>query len=215
MRVVLIRSADTTWQAGPPTADESRMQGTVSLPLSEQGKVNVRRLAGQVAALRPHCLISSGNESSGPTAASLGELCGLKCRQVRALHEVDCGLWQGLRVSEIKARYAAAYRQWRQDPTSVRPPQGESVEEAASRVAEALLRLVKRYEDKTVIVVAGHLVAGVLECLLTGVPLSRLWLVADGPPTVRVLEASADTLARLGKRAAGVRRGRLAAVLGL
>lgn len=191
------------------------MQGTVSLPLSEQGKVNVRRLAGQVAALRPHCLISSGNESSGPTAASLGELCGLKCRQVRALHEVDCGLWQGLRVSEIKARYAAAYRQWRQDPTSVRPPQGESVEEAASRVAEALLRLVKRYEDKTVIVVAGHLVAGVLECLLTGVPLSRLWLVADGPPTVRVLEASADTLARLGKRAAGVRRGRLAAVLGL
>ena len=68
-RLILIRSGNTSWQEGEPTADESRMQGTVPLPLSEQGKVELGEIAQSLQGENPRCIYSSGNESSGPTAS--------------------------------------------------------------------------------------------------------------------------------------------------
>jgi broad specificity phosphatase PhoE len=106
------------------------------------------------------------------------------------LHELDCGLWQGLRIGEIKKRYGRAYRQWRSDPTSVRPPQGESLEEAAQRVQKSLLNLNKKKPDKTIIVVAARMVAALIECVMTQTPLQKFWPFVEHQENIRIFEVA-------------------------
>jgi len=186
--LIVIRAGETAWHQGRPTADESRIQGTVSLPLTPAAEEFLRTVSASIAQYHPDCIYSSGNESSGPTAEFLGQLCTLKPKTLPGLHELDCGLWQGLRIREIKKRYGRAYRQWCCDPTSVRPPQGESLEEAARRVRKTLRNLNKKNQDKTIVVVAAVMVAALIECLLTGTPLEQLWPIVEKHEHIRLFD---------------------------
>ena len=73
-KLILIRAGNTPWQEGQPTADESRLQGTVSLPLTEQGKESLQKIAEILQREKIDAIYSSGNESSGPTAEYLAQL---------------------------------------------------------------------------------------------------------------------------------------------
>ncbi|MBN2375786.1 MAG: histidine phosphatase family protein [Sedimentisphaerales bacterium] len=178
-KLILVRAADTAWQEGHPSADESRIQGVVPLPLSELGKDSLRQMAEAIIGEKPDSIYSSGNESSGPTAKFLAEACNLKGKKNSDLHELDCGLWQGLKISDLKKRYGRAFRQWREDPTSVRPPQGESLRETTQRVAQALAVIGEKNPDKTIVIIAAMFVSAIIECLLNETPLVQLWQVID------------------------------------
>ena len=176
-KLILIRAGGTTWQEGQPTADESRIQGTVPLPLTEQAKESLQEIAAVLLQENVDCLYSSGNESSGPSAEFLAQLCQIKTKKIPNLRELNFGLWQGLRVVEIKKRYGRAYKQWLTDPASIRPPQGESVPETYERVAQSLQNLYKKNRDKTVVIVAAFVVAALIECLITDKSLDQLWQI--------------------------------------
>jgi broad specificity phosphatase PhoE len=168
-RLILVRAGNTAW------AKDNRLQGVIPLPLSEQGVRELRALAETLGAYHPDILYSSGNESAGPTAALLAEACGLKNKKLPDLHELDCGLWQGLTLQELNKRFGKAYRQWRADPLSVSPPDGESVEEASRRIQNALGAIHKKNKRKTVMIAAGPFVSAIVECLITQTPLACLW----------------------------------------
>jgi len=185
-KLIIVRAGSTDWQSDLPTADESRIQGTVPLPLSQEGKETLRNIAEVVQRENPDRLYSSGNESSGPTAEFLAHLCRLKPKIIPSLHELDCGLWQGLRIAEIKKRYGRAYKQWCADPTSVRPAQGESLAEASLRIEQALREIQEKNHNKTVVVVAALIVAALIECILTGTPLNQLWHIAQNHKNIRI-----------------------------
>ena len=110
-KLILIRAGKTIWQEGQPTADESRLQGTVSLPLTEVGKKCLQKAAEILEREEIDAIYSSGNESSGPAAQYLARLCRLKTKKAPGLRELNFGLWQGLLIGEIKKRYGRAYRQ--------------------------------------------------------------------------------------------------------
>lgn len=185
-KLILIQAGSTAWQ------EEGRIQGTVPLPLSDSGKAKLQDLAERLKQARPDVLYSSGNESAGATAGYLGRLCDLKARKMAELAELNCGLWQGLRDVELKRRFGKAYRQWRADPTSVCPPEGESVQQAISRVKEGLVVLAKKNRGKIVVVVAGRMVAALLTCVLTNSEPAQLWQIADQESPMRVFEMDGE-----------------------
>jgi len=189
-KLILVRAGNTIWQQGQPTDDDSRIQGTVSLPLTDQGKQALQKIADMLKTENPNFIYSSGNESSGRTAVFLAELCQIKTKKMPDLHELDCGLWQGLRIAEIKKRYGRAYRQWRTDPTSVRPPQGESIPEACQRVNQTLHGLYKKNREKTIVIVASFIVAAIIECLVTGKNLDQLWHSAEQGNGLQIFDLS-------------------------
>ena len=189
-KLILIRAGDTTWQEGQPTADESRIQGTVPLPLTEQAKKSLQKIAAVLLKEDVDCLYSSGNESSGPSAEFLAQLWQIKTKKIPNLRELNFGLWQGLRIVEIKKRYGRAYKQWLTDPTSIRPPQGESVLEAYERVAQSLHNLYKKNRDKTVVIVAAFVVAALIECLITEKSLGQLWQIAEQHDNLHIFDLS-------------------------
>ena len=202
--IILVRAGGTAWEDSAAelngvgdgissnhqaqSADEKRLQGTLPIPLSDCGREALRKVAVHLRQEGAEAIYSSGNESSGPTAGFLSELCDLKDKKITGMCELNCGLWQGLRIREIKKRYGRAYRQWRNDPLSVCPPEGESVADAFERVKESLRTIIRKNKYKAAAIVAGPMVAAMIECAITNQPLEVFWDIVDSNCAVKKFE---------------------------
>ncbi len=169
-------------------ASERRLQGTLPLPLSDQGRNALVSVAAVLKQYDAQTIYSSGNESSGPTAEHLAELCDLKSKKNTDLKELNCGLWQGLRYRDIEKRYSNAYKQWRNDPESICPPDGELFAACRERIETALLSIIKKSKSQTIVIVVAEIAAAIIECLLTDKLSTDFWEIADNSSQVRIFE---------------------------
>ena len=194
-KLIVVRAGNTPWQ------EQDRIQGTVPLPLTEASRKDLINVAEDLSKEECDCLYCSGNESSGLTAEFLSGLCRWKIKKISQLREMDYGIWQGLRIEDIKNRYCSAYKQWRKDPANVCPPDGEPLQQVHQRVGDGLRRIVKKNRSDTVVIVAARVVSAVIECILKDIPLNQLWSVTDQDRPIRVYDFTdremCDVLARL------------------
>jgi broad specificity phosphatase PhoE len=105
-----------------------------------------------------------------------------------ALREVDFGAWEGQTLEWVERHAPELLAQRRRDPVSFRPPDGESIEAAAARLAGVAQRL--RNANGT-LVVAHRLTLGILERLLLDLPLDSRLVAGLDPATFRIVGASA------------------------
>ena len=172
----------------PEASSERRLQGTLPLPLSDQGKQDLVSVAQMLKQYDAQAIYSSGNESSGPTAEHLAELCSFKTKKNTDLKELNCGLWQGLRYKDIEKRYSNAYKQWRNDPESICPPDGELFASCRERIEDALLSIIKKSKSQTIVIVVAEIAAAIIECLLTDKLSKDFWDIADQSSQIRIFE---------------------------
>ena len=198
-KLILVLAGSSAWEESLAGPDDRRLQGTLPLPLSQAGKNALRQIAAYlqqeklIPEIESECLYSSGNESSGSTADYLARLCRLKTKKLPSLCELNCGLWQGLRIGEIKKRYGRAYRQWRNDPASVCPPEGEAIQEACNRIKGAMETISKKNHGGTVVIVAAQIAAALIECCLTGCDLEQLWRITAKQAPLRIFERNGQS----------------------
>ncbi|MFW6107333.1 MAG: histidine phosphatase family protein [bacterium] len=166
--------------AGPGTSvweEQSRLQGTRSLPLSEPGREQVREVASQVARIPLRFIYTSPSEHCRESAEILGHGRRTRIRCLDDLEEVDQGLWEGLELEELERQYGRAFRTWRHDPSKVRPPQGESMGEAYERARRLVRKLARRHGDEVVVIVAPRLMRALIQCCLRGLGPEDAWKV--------------------------------------
>ena len=178
-KLIVVRAGTTAWQ------EQDRIQGTVPLPLCDAGKDILDLAAALLKQEQATTLYCSGNESSGTSAEYLCQQCGFKLKKIVEFKEMEFGLWQGLRIKDIQNRYSSVYKQWRKDPFSIYPPQGETLQAVRNRVEPALQKLLDKNSGKTIIVVAARITAAVMDCIMTDTPLERLWEQADNNTTMQ------------------------------
>jgi broad specificity phosphatase PhoE len=163
-QVVLIRPGATAYD------EQNRVQGVLDIPLSERGRVEVAQLAAAICCTNPAAeqtaLYCGPGESVARTAEAVGRALGLKPKRVDDLRNLDQGLWQGLQIDEIKRRNLRVFRQWQDDPLTVCPPLGETVEDALDRIRAALKPLFKRHQGETIGLVVGEPLAQLIACYL-------------------------------------------------
>ena len=123
-QVVLIRPGATVYD------EQGRVQGVLDIPLSDRGKAEVARLAERLADTSLAALYCGPGESVLRTAEAVGRNLGIRPKRIDDLRNLDQGLWQGLQLDEIKRRNLKLFRQWQDDPRTVCPPLGETVENA-------------------------------------------------------------------------------------
>jgi broad specificity phosphatase PhoE len=159
-QVVLIRAGATDYD------EQGRVQGVLDLPLSERGRAEVQALAARLAATPLDAMYFGPGESVAKTAEAVGRTVGLRPKRLDDLRNLDHGLWQGLQVEEIRRRNPKVFRQWLEDPRTVCPPDGETIEDALDRLRDALKPLLKRHRDESFGLVvaepAARLIAGIL-----------------------------------------------------
>jgi broad specificity phosphatase PhoE len=165
-QVVLIRPGATVYD------EQHRVQGVLDVPLSERGVLEVAELAESLAGPLVNldfpiaALYCGPSENAVRTAETIGRALGLRPRRLEDLRNLDQGLWQGLQVDEIKRRHHKVFRQWMEDPFSVSPPHGESVEGAVDRIKGALKPLIKKHRDEAIGLVACEPIAQFIACML-------------------------------------------------
>ena len=144
-QVLLIRPGATLYD------EQNRVQGVLDIPLSERGHAEATRLANSLAETQDSTPLSAlycgPGENVIRTAEIIGKALGLRPRRIDEFRNLDQGLWQGLQIEEIKRRNTKLFRQWIDDPRTICPPQGETIEDAMERVKAALKPLIRRHQE--------------------------------------------------------------------
>ena len=173
-RLVLWRHGRTEWNV------TGRFQGQADVPLDDVGREQAAVAARIVAGFGPVSIFSSDLARTYQTAEPLAALTGLEIQTDKRLREIHVGSWEGLLGDEIRAQDTElAERVWRGEDVR-RSPTGESPQEVADRVAEALGEIAETAEDGTTIAVVTHGLAGrVGACRFVGLPV-ELWRLFGG-----------------------------------
>jgi probable phosphoglycerate mutase len=173
-RLVLWRHGRTEWNV------VGRFQGQAEVPLDEVGRDQAAAAAPLVAAFEPVSIFSSDLLRTYQTAEPLAALTGLEIQTDKRLREIHVGSWEGLLGDEIRARDPELAEQvWRGEDVR-RSPTGESPQEVADRVAEALTEIAETADDGSTIAVVTHGLAGrVGACRFVGLPFQH-WRLFGG-----------------------------------
>ena len=176
VNLVLVSAADTEWD------ERGRLAGGVDLPLSDRGRIQAVALADQLAGEGLSRVVVGAGQAARQTAEAIAGRLKVSLVQADGLDEIGVGLWEGLTVEQIRQRSPRLYRQWLDEPTSMCPPQGESVVEAADRLMGAIRRIVAGARGRRVAVVLGRMALATARCRLEGAGLDTAWSKVDKEP---------------------------------
>ena len=188
-RILLIPAAQTDWH------DQFRLAGDMDLPLNDAGVRLAESVAAAVAPAAPEVIHCGNDEPARQTARIIGGRLQRKVKPHKAFREIDLGVWEGLTLDEFKERFAKVHRQWRADPLTIEPPEGESVPALTNRLLSGLARIVKkRAKAETIALVIGRYAWASLVCRIVDGHYGSFWDFIDEEPAWREIETSADEL---------------------
>lgn len=138
--ILLARHGETDWNL------ERRVQGHSDRPLNQTGRAQARALADQLDGEQLDAVYSSDLSRARETALIVGERKRLPVTALPGLREKNFGSWEGSTDEEILLRFPHARRgEW---------GDGETSEELARRVVEALALIAAAHPDGRVLVVS-------------------------------------------------------------
>lgn len=172
LRIVLIRPGSTDYDR------EGRIQGTLDIPLNEQGVAEVVQTLEQLRAEGMEILYAPECEPAWQTAQVIAEGLQIKLKKVDQLHNLNHGLWQGMLVDDVRRKQPKVYRLWQEQPGTVCPPEGELLSEAEERVRASLVKLLKRHKDGVIGLVVPEPLASLVRCFIKHEEVGDLWKAA-------------------------------------
>lgn len=171
-RIILVRAGSTELD------DQGRILGSLDLPLSEQGKSEVQNLVDQLAPFEIESVISASSQSSQETATAIAEQAKLKVKVETKLTNLDCGLWHGKGIEELRETQPSLFKQWKESPETVCPPEGETISKARSRVASVVKKILRKHRKGVLVIVAPEPLLGIIH--------QEIQAPADGEPIAQI-----------------------------
>ena len=162
---LLIRHGETDWNK------ELRFQGQIDVPLNAIGLEQAQRLQQRIAQSLPRWLeaqrapvqvVSSDLLRAQQTAEPLAQALGHTVQVWTGLREQCFGVFEGLQVAQIKAKYPEHWQRWLAFDADHAVPEAESTRDFYDRVLQAFSELATRFQGQHVVVVTH---GGVLDML--------------------------------------------------
>ena len=177
LKILLIRTGNTEY------VGQGRIQGTLDVPLSEDGRKQVEELAESLSDQSIEALYYAPCRASQQSAEIINQQLDTKARKIESLHNLDHGLWQGMLIDDVKTKQPKVFRQWQDHPDSVCPPNGETVQQVRERMQTALAKLAKKHKEGTIGILVPEPLMTVLHSMLAQESVTDLWGLddRDGP----------------------------------
>ncbi|QDU96336.1 histidine phosphatase family protein [Lignipirellula cremea] len=169
LRIVLVHPGATDFD------EQRRIKGTLDLPLSDTGTLQVAQTTRELSELAVDCIYAAPCKSAMKTAEALAEQHRLPVRQSDKLLNLNHGLWQGKRIDEVKMNQPRVYKQCQEHPETVCPPQGETLESATLRVRRFLDKLQRKHKKGVVAVVLPEPLLSLMRSCLNDREMGDLW----------------------------------------
>lgn len=151
-RLFIARHGETAWNS------DNRVQGSVDVPLSEEGIRQAEALAEFLAGLKvPFGRIYTSDLSRASTTGRIiASRLGVDDRVASPLlRELNCGEWEGRAIAELREVQAEAFRSWRHDPRFAIPG-GESLVDMAARVERFFSEEAAALEAQENVLLVAH-----------------------------------------------------------
>lgn len=136
--VVIIRSGCTDFD------EQNRIKGSLEIPINSQGERQIQQVLAQLAETPLEVIYADPTEPSLSTAEAIGDELDVKVKLSDDLRNLDQGLWEGLQIEDVRHKYPRVFRQWRESPESICPPEGELATHAIDRICKALRKPLKK-----------------------------------------------------------------------
>jgi len=159
-----------------------RFRGREPLDLTARGRAEAEAVAQRIAGgWRPSRIYTSPMGRCIETATAIAKASGIAAKTCDDLNDMDYGAWQFKTFDDAEKQDAALFLAWFATPHLVRFPDGESLQDLAARVANALRLVLARHPDETIVLVGHDSVNRTLLLELLDLPLSAYWRLAQSP----------------------------------
>lgn len=169
----------------------ARFRGRVDLPLTEIGLAQAGALARYISGTwQPRAIYSSPMQRCTATAQAISDACGIQTQILPDLNDLDHGEWRWKPYEMIQSLSPVQYETWRRAPHLFRFPGGDSLQDLAARVADALRFVTSSHvsPDETVVLVGHDSVNRALLLQLLDQPLSAYWRLAQSPCAINEID---------------------------
>ncbi|GAC1396869.1 MAG: alpha-ribazole phosphatase [Chloroflexota bacterium] len=166
--VYVLRHPETTWNVA------HRYQGRLESPPSDRGKGQARLAAEAFRNTDVEAVYSSPLHRARYLAGHVSDVTQCPVYVDQRLTEIGQGVWEGLYLPEITARYAELHARWYSEPEAVTFPYGENLTSIQKRVASVFADLVKWHPHSAVVLVAHSVAIQVLVCSALGLDLRHI-----------------------------------------
>lgn len=154
---------------------QGRIKGSLDLPMNANGNEQARETADALSSESIDLVYSSPCLSAQQTAEQLSRNGQIKIKVIEELRNIDRGLWHGKLIEELKESQPRVYRQWQEQPETVCPPGGETLDQAQKRVAKVLRKVRKRHKSGAISLVIPEPLASVVRSQLESAEMGDLW----------------------------------------
>ena len=170
LSILLVRTGTTEYEC------QGRIQGTLDIPLSEDGRQHVANVIEQLKDREVDALYAGPCRATQQTAELLADAFQVKVKTVDNLRNLNLGLWQGMLIDDVKVKQPKVYRQWQEQPDTVCPPDGETLPAVRDRLEVALAKIVKKHKSGQIALVLPEPARSVMRTILKETqPLTNLW----------------------------------------
>lgn len=185
-RIFLIRHGETVWNRA------NTFVGSTDMPLNDTGMMQARLVADFLRDREIGAVYSSGLGRARQTAGIIAEHFCVSVTPVPELNELDYGEWEGVPEAEVPVRYPEVYKEWRANPSGVRPPGGETFAELRDRAYPAFMRIAEENRHRDVVIVAHKSTNRMLLCCLMEMDINRYKQISQGNVAINVLNLRED-----------------------
>jgi broad specificity phosphatase PhoE len=169
LRIVIVRPGATDYDR------EERIQGVLDIPLSSQGLCEVARTVEQLRDKGVEWIYAPATAATQQTAEILANDLSARFKKLDRMANMNFGLWQGMKVPEIRHKQPKVYRQWQEQPDNVCPPDGEMIEQVEQRIKAALAKLLRKHKKGVIALVLSEPLATLTRHYLVHDELGDLW----------------------------------------
>lgn len=186
LQIVLIRPGATDYDL------QERIQGTLDIPLNEQGLAAAAHAAEQLRTKGLEAIYAPASEPARQTAKTIAQTLGLRLRKLEQMQNLNQGLWQGMLIQDVRHKQPKVYRQWQEQPELVCPPEGEMLSEAEQRIRQAMMKLLKRHKEGIIGICLPEPLLSLVRRFITHGKLGDLWKPANGHGCLEILEVTPE-----------------------
>ncbi|MDR7417560.1 MAG: histidine phosphatase family protein [Armatimonadota bacterium] len=184
-RLLLARHGRHDWLAPPINRLAGHLPG---VHINAQGRAEAQALARRLAARPPDRIVSSPVERTLQTATIISEAVGVAVATDARLTETGMGVWEGLAIAEVIARFPNEWRAWRTAPTHAAVPGMERVDAIGERMLAAAQDYLALGGSTLLVSHQDPLLA--LICRLLDLPLDAMRRMEVSPGSLTIFEVA-------------------------
>ncbi len=145
--LILIRHGET------PYNRDRRYQGHRDTPLTKKGKRQTKEIALRLKNDPLDAIYSSDLKRTKYTAKAINRYHSLKIRALPQLREIDFGDWEGKTHDEIQREWRRLLDEWEREPSKIKIPRGESIQELAERTRATTKKIISIHPNQRVAII--------------------------------------------------------------